>query len=134
MKKVIFSFVAVYLSIAAAFAGENAVKQCVIRCYELCRDGNFSEMLALYTNDFSSTNAKTRKITRKDIETMILMLDGKHAEEFLLFIFKARTGKDLTPEEEKQMRALAGTEQIKLIYPYSCKMIKSSIIYFRIIR
>ena len=54
MKKVILILFVAVLTAFPAAASEDAVKQAVIREYEMIRDGKFSEILALYTKDYSS--------------------------------------------------------------------------------
>ncbi|MBR2440514.1 MAG: hypothetical protein IKB25_09985 [Lentisphaeria bacterium] len=125
MKKLILVLFAAVLTAFTAAASEDAVKQAVIREYEMIRDGKFSEMLPLYTKDYSSISASKRKTTYKDIQIMSLMLDGKHPEEFMLFITKAKSAKDPSPDEEKQLRKIAQNEWVKSLYAEVCGQMRT---------
>ena len=53
---------------------------------------------------------------------MVKALDGKHPEEFIIMVYKARNKIDPDPEAEKSLREYARKEQFRLAYPKLCNM------------
>ena len=126
MKKLLLTLFTLTLSLTSLFANEAAVKETISRDIKLAIDGKFAETLRYYTPDIVSIDMdQKRKLYYKDILLMSKGMDGKHPEEFMLMVFKARSMKDPDPKQEKAIRAYARTEQFQLAYPRLCDMMTS---------
>ena len=126
MKKLLLSLFTLILGLTSLLADEAAVKETIIRDIKLPIEGKFAETLKYYTPDIVSIDMdQNRKLYYKDILLMSKGMDGKHPEEFMLMVFKARSMKDPDPNQEKAIREYAKTEKFLLTYPRVCDMMTS---------
>ena len=122
MKKIALLFLCLFAGVTSLFAGEAAVKQTIINELKLCAAGDIKATLKYYTKDFVVTDLDDgEKLSYREIELMATAMDGKHPEEFVLVAFQIQSGKKPTPEQEKQLRAMAHSAQVKAEYPKLCK-------------
>ena len=84
MKKTVAMLV--MLISAVLFAGEEEnVKAVVVKDWQMAAQGKFAECLALRAPDCTDTN-DGQTADYEQIKWQIVSLDGKHPEEFLLFL------------------------------------------------
>ena len=126
MKKIALLFLFLFAGVSSLFAGEAAVKQAIINDVKLCAEGKLMESVKYHTKDYVNTDLdKGEKLYYNDILLMATALDGKHPEEFMLMLFRVQSGKAPTPEQDKELRKAAQSEQFKTAYPRLCDMINS---------
>ena len=110
MKKFLGAVLAVVLGAVSLFAGDaEDIKALLIKDLELGASGDFAGALALRTPDFVETT-DLGTFTVEHTKWMILALDGKHPEEFLLLsaaIESRGAFKKPTPEQMARIREAA---------------------------
>ena len=124
MKKLI-ALLSLVLLMSVSFADENGIKQTIVQVNQLMMDGKIADIQKYYTKDYSSVSRNNNKMTSKDLQDLVLLLDGKHPELFMTFLFKAQAKRDPSPEEKKELKTAAQSDQIKLIYPVFCEKMMS---------
>lgn len=104
MKKFLAVLLVALCGAAPLFAGDaEEIKSLLIKDLELGANGDFTETLALRTPDFVEiTDFGT--FTIEHFRWMILSLDGKHPEEFMLLSAAAGNRGVLTPEMRARIR------------------------------
>ena len=108
MKK-FFAVLLVILAGAMPLRADDAadVKAVTLKEWELIAKGDFAEALPLFTKDYRGF--WKGKVGYEQVKWMFLGMDGKHPEEFYLYVayaFKVGLygGTELTPEEVEEYR------------------------------
>jgi hypothetical protein len=111
MKK-FFAVLLVILAGAMPLRADDAadVKAVILKSWTLFAKGDFAEALPLFTKDYRGSYRG--KVGYEQAKWMFLGMDGKHPEEFYLFVgwaFKLECygGTELTPEEVEECRTEA---------------------------
>ena len=128
MKKFLIAVLAAVLAAAALPAGDlEDVKALVLKDWQLAAEGKFSECLALRAPDFTDTNDG---ITADYEQTrwQLVSLDGKHPEEFLLFLATLKfEGAKIPPETMATIREEARKPEFIKHYETACPQFASLI-------
>ena len=112
MKKFLVSLLVALFGAVSLFAGDTEeIKTLLIRDFELGANGDFTGQLALRTPDFVETT-DLGTFTNEHTRWMILALDGKHPEEFLLLSAAVENRGALTPEMRAWSRELARDPEV----------------------
>ena len=103
MKK-LFAVLLVILAGAMPLRADDAadVKAVILKEWTIFAKGDFAEALPLFTKDYRGQG----RFTYEQTKWMLLGIDGKHLEEFVLFTAVAfKNGEALTSEELEKCRA-----------------------------
>ena len=99
-----FAVLLVILAGAMPLRADDAVdvKAVILKEWTIFAKGDFAEALPLFTKDYRGQG----RFNYEQTKWMLLGLDGKHLEEFVLFTAVAfKNGEALTPEELEKCRA-----------------------------
>ena len=99
------------------FADDVAdVKATMINSLELAVKGDLAGALALYAPDYLETTSDGKTIDYKQIQRLVLALDGKHPEEFLLIaVSDELNGAEPTAEMMQRLREVANNPEFAVI-------------------
>lgn len=119
MKKLLVAIFAAVLGVSSLFAGDaEDIKGVIIKDMELGAQGDFIAMLALRTPDYVAVD-EYGTFNYEHLKWSILMLDGRHPEEFVLTMWVVSTrGTEARPTEEQmaKIRELAGNPEFVKSY------------------
>ena len=118
----------VMLISAVLFAGEEEnVKAVVVKDWQLAAQGKFAECLALRAPDCTDTN-DGQTADYEQIKWQIISLDGKHPEEFLLFLATMKfQGAKIPAETRAVIREEARKPEFISHYETACSQFASKI-------
>ena len=114
MKKFLAVLLVVLSGAVALFADDVAdVKAVIVKDLELVAKGDFAGSFALYAPDYRETGSDGNNITYEHCKVIMLAVDGKHPEEFLLMAAIAENnGAMPSAEAVEQLRAAARAPEI----------------------
>ena len=119
MKKLLVAIFAAVLGVASLFAGDaEDVKGVILKDMELGAQGDFMAMLALRTPDYVESG-EHGTFSYEHFKWSVLMLDGRHPEEFVLTLWAISTrGTQAKPTEEQmaKIRELAANPEFLKTY------------------
>ena len=101
------------------FADDVAdVKAVIVKDYELAMKGDSLQVLALFAPDFQETGTTGVTINYEQYKWFILLLDGKHPEEFLLWFVSTgeNEGAMLSADQIARVRQMARDPEFIKIY------------------
>ena len=76
------------------------IKAVIVKNYELTAKGDFAGKLALYTPDYRETTPEGKTIDYEFAKLLVLSIDGKHPEEFLLLYVVTVQNNGVMPSAE----------------------------------
>ena len=127
MKKMFLTIITAFLAIFALFADESAaLRRLIMQDNEFIVAGKYAETIKHYAKDFSSVDQTNRKTTYKDVQMIVMMMDGSHPEEFMEFMFKVQANRDPTAEELAKIRELVNNDQFKTLYQTAITKMKDA--------
>ena len=118
MKKFLVSLLVAALGTMSLFAGDaENVKAVIIRDCELTKNGDFAASLALRTRDYRGNDSRGVTFNYEQTKWMLLALDGRHPEEFWLFLYAVKNHGAMPPEDQRpRMHRLAHTPKYVELY------------------
>ena len=117
MKKMFLTIITAFLAIFSLFADDSAaLRRLIMQDNELIVAGKYAEVIKHYTTGFCSVDHINRKTTYKDLQMIVLMMDGSHPEEFMKFMFKTQAKREPAAEELAKIRELVNNDQFKTLY------------------
>ena len=124
MKKILLTLFALTLSLTSIFANEAAVKEAIIRNAKLQSEGKTMDVLNYYTSDYVEVDLDgNTKINYNEAAFMVKALDGKHPEEFMIWMSRMEDGKDPDAQEMKNLRVFIQTAEFKKSYSHICNQV-----------
>ena len=118
MKKFLAVLLVALSGAFALFADDVAdVKSAIVKDWELVVKGDFAGSFALYAPDYRETGSDGNNITYEHCKVIMLALDGKHPEEFLLMAAIA-DNKGAMPPAETVARIRAAARNPEFVKKY----------------
>ena len=115
---------AVMLGASTLFAGdEENAKAVVVKDWQLAAAGKFAECLALRTPDFTEKNDDGPTRNYEQTKWQLTSLDGKHPEEFMLFLMTLN-GAKIQAEMMPQIREKASDPKFVQYYKKTCSQLR----------
>ena len=113
MKKFFAALLIALFGAAPLFADDVAdVKATLVNNLKLAVKGDFAGVLAVYTPDYLETTSDGKTIDYKQARRLVLALDGKHPEEFLLIaVSDELNGAEPTAEMMQKLREVANNPE-----------------------
>ena len=113
MKKIFALLLVALFGAAPLFADDVAdVKKVIVKDCELSAKGDLVGKLALYAPDYTETDSGGKTADYKQAKRLVLALDGKHPEEFLLMAVTAELNVAEPPSElMAKIREAAGNPE-----------------------